>query len=143
MPVRPGWHFLFFCNTATTQATPIFVKLDELVAEMLWMELLEGEPDKLGSYTEVECVFMTLRGLGFDDDEALVGLVLMGQGFTLDKTIQYLTSETSMADLNVSVDCWSGERGLQSTENLSQGVLRKLSMIFDLPYMDVTATSNC
>ena len=113
-----------FCNTATTQAAPAFVRLGDIAAEMLWMELLESDPDRSSSYTEVECVYMTLRGLGFDDDEAIVGLVLMGEGFTLNETVQCLTSATSIVDPNVRVDRSSGERDLQVTVSLSQGALR-------------------
>jgi hypothetical protein len=110
------------CNTATTQATPAFVKIGDIAAEMLWMELLESDPDRSSSYTEVECVYMTLRGIGFDEDEAIVGLVLMSEGFTLDETIYFLTTETS---IHVGTeDISSGERDLQVTVSLAQGALR-------------------
>ena len=69
--------FSFF-STAPAEAAA-FVKLGDIAAEMLWMELLENDHDRSSSYSEVECVYVTLRGLGFDDDEAIVGLVLMSE----------------------------------------------------------------
>jgi hypothetical protein len=114
--------FSFF-STAPAQASA-FVKLGDIAAEMLWMKLLESDPDRSSSYNEVECVYMTLRGIGFDDDEAIMGLVLMSEGFTLDETIRCLTSENSIATPNYPVDRSSGQVNPQSTENLSQGALR-------------------
>ena len=114
--------FSFF-STAPAEAAA-FVKLGDIAAEMLWMELLESDHDRSSSYSEAECVYMTLRGLGFDDDEAIVGLVLMSEGFTLDETIRCLTTEHSIADPNIPVDRSSGERDLQVTVSLSQGALR-------------------
>ena len=114
--------FSFF-STAPAQAAA-FVKLGDIATEMLWMEILESDHDRSSSYSEVECVYVTLRGLGFDDDEAIVGLVLMSEGFTLDETVQCLTSAPSIVDPNVRVDRSSGERDLQVTVSLSQGALR-------------------
>lgn len=114
--------FSFF-STAPAEAM-IFAKYQGVTADVFWMELLASDHDRSSSFTEVECVYMTLRGLGFDDDEAIVGLVLMGEGFTLDETIRCLTSETSIVDPNVPVDRSSGERDLQVTVSLSQGALR-------------------
>jgi len=114
--------FSFF-STAPAQAAA-FVKLGDIATEMLWMEILESDHDRSSSYSEVECVYMTLRGLGFDDDEAIVGLVLMSEGFTLDETIRCLATEHSIADPNIPVDRSSGERDLQVTASRSQGALR-------------------
>ena len=100
------------------------MNIDGIMAEMLRMELLKSDPDRPSSDNEVECISMTLRGLGFDDDEAIVGVVLMVERFTLDETIRCLTGEVSMADSNISVDRSSGHINPQSTENLSQGALR-------------------
>lgn len=86
-----------FCGTAPTQATPAFVKLGDITAEMLWMELLQSDPSRSSSYTRVEWTYLTLRGLGFHEDEAIMGLVLMSEGLTLDETIRCLTTESSIA----------------------------------------------
>ncbi|MGI9441807.1 MAG: hypothetical protein ACR2N1_05040 [Rubripirellula sp.] len=85
-----------FLSTVPAQAG-VFAKLDGIAAETLWMELLLSDPDQSSNYTEVECVYMTLRGLGFDEDEAIMGLVLMSEGFTLDETIRCLTTEERIA----------------------------------------------
>ena len=114
--------FSFF-STAPAEAAA-FVKLGDIAAEMLWMELLQSDLDRSSSYTEVECVYMTLRGFGFDEDEAILGLVLMSDGFTLDETIRCLTAEHSIANPNISGDRSSGQVNPQSTGNLSQGALR-------------------
>ena len=114
--------FSFSAWTSTRAGT--FQKLGDVTAEMLWMELLQSDLDRSSSYTEVECVYMTLRGFGFDEDEAILGLVLMSDGFTLDETIRCLATEHSIADPNIPVDRSSGERDLQVTVSLSQGALR-------------------
>ncbi len=85
-----------FLSTVPAQAG-VFAKLDGIAAETLWMELLQSDPDQSSNYTEVECVYMTLRGLGFDEDEAIMGLVLMSEGFTLDETTRCLTTEGRIA----------------------------------------------
>ena len=114
--------FSFF-STAPAQASA-FMKLGDIAAEMLWMELLESDPDRSSSYEEIEWTYSTLRGLGFHEDEAIMGLVLMSEGFTLDETIWCLTTENSIANPNIPVDRSSGQVNPQSTENLSQGALR-------------------
>jgi len=114
--------FSFSAWTSTRAGT--FQKLGDVTAEMLWMELLQSDLDRSSSYTEVECVYMTLRGFGFDEDEAILGLVLMSDGFTLDETIRCLTAEHSIANPNISGDRSSGQVNPQSTGNLSQGALR-------------------
>jgi hypothetical protein len=85
-----------FLSTVPAQAG-VFAKLDGIAAEMLWMELLQSDPDQSSNYTDVECIYMTLRGLGFDEDEANMGLVLMSEGFTLDETMRCLATEDSIA----------------------------------------------
>ena len=111
-------------STTPAQATPAFVKLGDIAAQMLWMEILQSDPDRSSSHTEVECVYKTLRGLGFHDEEAMMGLVLMSEGFTLEETIRCLVSEGNIVNPNVPVDGSSGEIDLQVTVGLSQGALR-------------------
>ena len=86
-----------FCSTAPANAG-VFAKLDGVItADMLCMELLESDPDRSSSYEEIEWTYSTLRGLGFHEDEAIMGLVLMSEGLTLDETIRCLTTESSIA----------------------------------------------
>jgi hypothetical protein len=86
-----------FCSTAPANAG-VFAKLDGVItADMLCMELLESDPDRSSSYSEVESVYMTLRVLGFHEDEAVMGLVLMSEGLTLNEAILCLASEDSIA----------------------------------------------
>ena len=117
-----------FCSTSPANAG-VFAKLDGVItADMLCRELLEGDPDRSSSYSEVESVYMTLRVLGFHEDEAVMGLVLMSEGLTLDETVWCLTTENSIANPNLIAipnilrDRSSGEIAVGNS--LSQGALR-------------------
>ena len=86
-----------FCSTAPANAG-VFAKLNDVItADMPCKELLESDPDRSRNYSEVECVYMMLRVLGFHEDEAVMGLVLMSEGLTLNETILCLASEDSIA----------------------------------------------
>ncbi len=102
----------------------VFAKCKGVTADVFWMELLRSDHSRSSGFAEVECVYVTLRGLGFDDDESIVGLVLMGEGFTLEETVQCLINATSIADPNIAGDRSTVERDLQVTVSLSQGALR-------------------
>ena len=87
-----------FCSTAPANAG-VFAKLnvEGITADMPCKELLESDSDRSSNYSEVECVYMMLRVLGFHEDEAVMGLVLMSEGLTLNETILCLASEDSIA----------------------------------------------